>query len=107
MKLPEQNLTIPQAIEFLQISKTTFYRMKRDGKIPTVSIGGRVFVRPETLANIVAPPNESAGPRFHYTLYDADPDTLEPVEICQSSDMAKLRTKLKNHPQGWIQYNLI
>lgn len=58
----ERLLTIPEACEVLRISRPTLLAMRERGEIQIVRLGGRVFIHPETIRKIMAPPkNGSAG----------------------------------------------
>lgn len=37
-------LTVPEALDILRISRSSFYKLKQRGEISTVALGGRTFV---------------------------------------------------------------
>jgi excisionase family DNA binding protein len=46
-------LTVAEVCEQLRISKWTFYRLKREGKIKTVKIGSRTLISATAMADFV------------------------------------------------------
>ena len=47
-------LSIPEAIEELRISRTHFYRLKRQGRFRTVRLGYRVLVPRQEIERLIA-----------------------------------------------------
>lgn len=46
-------LTIPEAIEVLRISRTHFFRLKRDQKIKTLRLGSRTLVPQREITRLI------------------------------------------------------
>lgn len=55
--MPKQTLssvlTVAEACEALRVSRTTFYRLLRAGKLKSIHLGRRRLVRPEELERLL------------------------------------------------------
>lgn len=43
-------VTIEEAMQMLRLSRSTLYRYRRAGKLPTIRVGSRVLIRMEAVA---------------------------------------------------------
>lgn len=52
--LGERLLSVDEACEFLQISVPTFYRLRKEGKLKAVRVGGGIRIDPTELRSFIA-----------------------------------------------------
>ncbi|ROZ56308.1 DNA-binding protein [Rhodococcus sp. WS1] len=50
---PDQLLTIPEAIEKLRISRTHFFRLKREGIITDIRLGHRTLIPSREITRLI------------------------------------------------------
>lgn len=48
-----QLLTVPEALDTLRISRSSFYKLKQRGEISTIALGGRTFVPRSEIVRLI------------------------------------------------------